>query len=166
MQLTQKEKMILEEQKSQEQLCIEKYEHGVQNATCPELKQLFTTLGSGEKQHLNTITSILGGTVPAMNQSQGGGQSGQGGQTQMPNVGTGTTGTQAKTMPYNKKDAMLCQDALATEKFVSGVYNTGVFEFRDTNIRQALNHIQKEEQEHGEKLYNYMASHGYYNTQS
>ncbi|HBM76400.1 MAG TPA: spore coat protein, partial [Clostridiaceae bacterium] len=37
--------------------------------------------------------------------------------------------------------------------------------FRDPNMRQALNHIQKEEQEHGEAIYNYMESKGMYNVQ-
>ncbi|WP_334307029.1 spore coat protein [Intestinibacter bartlettii] len=30
-------------------------------------------------------------------------------------------------------------------------------------MRQVLNHIQKEEQEHGEEIYNYMNKHGMYN---
>ncbi|WP_334299750.1 spore coat protein [Terrisporobacter sp.] len=30
-------------------------------------------------------------------------------------------------------------------------------------MRQVLNHIQKEEQDHGEKIYNYMNQHGMYN---
>ena len=66
---------------------------------------------------------------------------------------------------YNEHDKMLCSDSLSTEKFVSSTYNTAIFEFRDKNIRQVLNHIQKEEQEHGEKIYNYMASHGMYQVQ-
>ena len=48
---------------------------------------------------------------------------------------------------YNEHDKMLCSDSLSTEKFVSSTYNTAIFEFRDKNIRQVLNHIQKEEQE-------------------
>lgn len=66
-------------------------------------------------------------------------------------------------MNYNEGDKLLCQDALSTEKYVSSTYNTSIFEFRDTNIRQVLNHIQKEEQEHGEQIYNYMNKHGMYN---
>ena len=66
---------------------------------------------------------------------------------------------------YDKHDKMLCSDSLSTEKFVSSTYNTAIFEFRDKNIRQILNHIQKEEQEHGEQIYNYMASHGMYQVQ-
>ena len=52
------------------------------------------------------------------------------------------------------------KDALDTEKHVSGVYDTCIFEFTDAGARQALNHIQKEEQEHGQMLYDYMACHG------
>jgi spore coat protein CotF len=64
-----------------------------------------------------------------------------------------------------KNDADLCNDILMTEKFVSGAYDTAIFEFRDPNIRQTLNHIQKEEQEHGESVFNYMDSAGLYNPQ-
>jgi demethoxyubiquinone hydroxylase (CLK1/Coq7/Cat5 family) len=77
-------------------------------------------------------------------------------------AGISTLSDSAGTNNKNKKDAMLCHDALATEKYASALYNTGIFEFKDTNIRQTLNHIQKEEQEHGEQIYNYMAGHGYY----
>ena len=37
-------------------------------------------------------------------------------------------------------------DVLMTEKYISGTYDTVIFEFRDTNTRDVLNHIQKEEQ--------------------
>ena len=43
---------------------------------------------------------------------------------------------------------------------MSSVYDTCIFEFTDANAREALNHIQKEEQEHGQMLYDYMAAHG------
>ncbi len=61
-----------------------------------------------------------------------------------------------------QKDAYLCQDALSTEKHVSATYNTCIFEFTDCKVREALNHIQKEEQQHGEQLYNYMSANGMY----
>ena len=63
----------------------------------------------------------------------------------------------------NQNDAMICQDLLTTEKYVSGAYDTTIFECVDTNVRNALNHIQKEEQQHGEGIFNYMLSHGMYN---
>ena len=48
------------------------------------------------------------------------------------------------------------------EKHVSSLYDISVFEFSDTNMRKALNHIQAEEQQHGEKLYAYMNANGMY----
>ena len=65
----------------------------------------------------------------------------------------------------NVQDADFCTDLLMTEKYVSNAYNTAVFEFTDTNARQALNHIQKEEQQHGEGIFNYMQKKGLYQVQ-
>ncbi|MDO4732875.1 MAG: spore coat protein, partial [Bacillota bacterium] len=60
-------------------------------------------------------------------------------------------------------DSYLCSDALSTEKHVSAAYNTCIFEFRDQNVRNALNHLQKEEQQHGKMVYDYMSANGMYN---
>jgi spore coat protein CotF len=62
----------------------------------------------------------------------------------------------------SQTDAVMCEDLLSTEKYVSSTYNTAIFEFRDPGVRQVLNHIQKEEQEHGLGIYSYMANHGMY----
>ncbi len=50
-----------------------------------------------------------------------------------------------------------------TEKYVSSTYDTAIFEQADSNVRQVLNHIQKEEQGHGEGIFKYMQSKGMYN---
>ena len=73
------------------------------------------------------------------------------------------SGAQAGMTGQN--DQNLCNDLLMTEKYVSNTYDTAIFEFTDSNIRQVLNHIQKEEQQHGEGIFNYMQSHGMYNPQ-
>jgi spore coat protein CotF len=62
----------------------------------------------------------------------------------------------------NQRDVDLCYDLLNTEKYVSSTYDTVIFECKDKNVRQALNHIQKEEQEHGEAIFNYLQSKGAY----
>ena len=88
-------------------------------------------------------------------------QSGQRGQVQQQsNMQSNSQGQN-----YNQQDATLCEHMLMTEKYVSDAYNTTIFEFRDPNIRQVLNHIQKEEQEHGEGIFSYMQQHGMYNPQ-
>lgn len=153
--LTQKERYLLEDQKSQEELCIKKYNNYAEQAQCQELKQLCKQLAQQEQQHLNTINQILNGQVPNLNQQQSQQQNQQNWSMQ-----SETTGQSGLT---NQQDADLCVDLLSTEKYVSGVYDTAIFEFRDPKIRQVLNHIQKEEQQHGEQIFNYMQSKGMYN---
>jgi len=157
MQLSQKETSFLKDLKDQEQICVEKYKKYAADASDAQLKQLFTQLGQKEQQHLETINQIMGGTVPQM--QAGGGQQQQQQKQQQPMQQA------ASASPDMQKDKYLCTDALSTEKHVSSVYDTAVFEFKDTNIRNALNHIQSEEQQHGEQIYNYMAQNGMYAAQ-
>ena len=147
MKLTQKESMLLQDLKTSEEICIEKYGQYAQKAEDQALSDLFMTLRSKEQEHLDTINKLIQGKVPMMAGGQQGGQSqpGDGKEAQKSN---------------SKTDEYLLQDALDTEKHVSSVYDTCIFEFTDPGARQALNHIQKEEQEHGQMLYDYMAAHG------
>ncbi len=168
--LTQKERYLLEDQKTQEELCIKKYYNYAEQAQDPQLKQLCLELAKQEEQHLNTINQILSGQIPNMAQQQGqqgqqGQQRQQGQQQGSQNMSMQGMSSSGQTGLVNQQDADLCTDLLSTEKYVSGTYDIAIFEFRDTNIRKALNHIQKEEQEHGEKIFNYMQSKGMYNVQ-
>ena len=151
MKLTQKESMLLQDLKTSEEICIEKYGQYAQKAEDQALADLFLTIRSKEEEHLKTINSLISGTVPMMAGGQPGGQSGSQSQP-----GNG----QAAQKSNSKTDEYLLRDALDTEKHVSAVYDTCIFEFTDAGARQALNHIQKEEQEHGQMLYDYMACHG------
>ena len=148
MKLTQKESMLLQDLKTSEEICIEKYGQYAQRAEDRALADLFLTIRAKEEEHLKTIDSLMGGTVPMM----GGG--GQGSQQSQPGDG------KAAEKSHSKNDEYLLKDALDTEKHVSAVYDTCIFEFTDAGARQALNHIQKEEQEHGQMLYDYMTAHG------
>ena len=146
MKLTQKETTLLKDLKASEELCIEKYGTYAERAEDPELKALFETIRTAELQHLSTIESLMQGTVPM----RGGGQ--QSGEA------SACCGGCNKTASRN--DEFLCHDALDTEKHVSSLYDTCIFESTDAGARDALNHIQKEEQEHGKRLYDYMSCHG------
>lgn len=157
-QLTQKETMLLKDLKSHEELCITKYNDYASKTRDTQLKEMFSKHAQSEQQHLNTINTILSGQIPNMQQSGG---------TAANNTSTPAQNNTAAAQPNlnNPMDANLCSDLLMTEKYVSGTYDTSIFEFRDANIRQALNHIQKEEQQHGEDIFNYMQSKGMYNPQ-
>ncbi|MGI6226890.1 MAG: spore coat protein [Peptococcales bacterium] len=164
MNLSTKERLLLEDQKSHEELCIQKYSNYANMASCQELKDIFNNNALIEQQHLNSINQLLSGQIPDTNsqqgQQQGSGnqqqQSGgnqQQGQSFMPN---------ANQQNYTQSDKDLCTDMLSTEKYVSGTYDTTIFEFRDPQIRNVLNHIQKEEQQHGEAIFTYMNNNGMY----
>ena len=153
---TQKETMLLNDLKTHEQICIEKYQNYAGQAQDTELKQLFSTYAGQEQQHLDTLNQISAGQVPNMQQQDQQQQGQQVQQNTQPGVNAGMV---------NQNDAALCNDVLMTEKYVSSSYNTAIFEFRDTNVRKALNHIQKEEQQHGEGVFNYMQKKGMYQVQ-
>ncbi|MDD4565362.1 MAG: spore coat protein [Eubacteriales bacterium] len=157
-QLTQKERMLLEDMKKEEELCIMKYNSYAQQATDPALQQMFNQIANVEHEHFDTINQILQGNQPNTGQSKGG-QTAKSGQSGQINLGQ-SQGTQS-----NSSDKYLLQDMLSTEKYVSSSYNTSIFECTKPNIRQALQHIQQEEQNHGEQLFQYMNSHGMYQPQ-
>ena len=144
MTLTQKEHSLLKDAKGQEELCIAKYQKYSDMAKAPELKSLFSSMAQVEQNHLQTVTSMMDGNVP-----------------QPPQKLENSNNDHCTPANYaneddRKSDALLCQDMLTTEKHVSSLYDTSIFEFTNPQARQVLNHIQAEEQQHGEQLYAYM----------
>lgn len=153
MNLSQKETMLLKDMAEQEKLCAEKYNRYSNEACDSSLKSLFSELQKTEENHEQTINQILSGTVPQI----------PAGASCAPKAPTSSSSP--RQSPAEKQsDQYLCTDALSMEKHVSSVYDTGIFESRDENLRSVLNHIQKEEQQHGEAIYNYMAQNGMYQT--
>ena len=150
MNLTAKEKSLLEDIKTNEQLCIDKYTRYSEKASKQQLKDIFNEIKQAEISHLNTVTEILNGVEPNVGSSSG--------------FNASAVEKEADYSEQDKEnDKYLCQDALSTEKYVSGAYDTSIFEFAQAPLRNVLNGIQKAEQQHGEKIYNYMAANGMYN---
>lgn len=151
MQLSQKEMDLLKDLKGQEKLCVEKYSQHAQAARDNQLKQLLNDIGSVEQRHLDTITQMEKGTVPQTSQQS----------SQKPTGGFTATYTMGDNED-KKNDCYICSDLLATEKHVSSLYDTCIFEFKDEQLRTTLNHIQSEEQEHGKLIYDYMSKNNMY----
>ena len=147
--LTEKECGLLKDMKAQEELCIRKYNKYAEEAKSPKLSELFTNMAKIEGSHLCTINGLLEGNEP---------------ECPKPISADNTLCERYEySSPEDRKlDAFLCQDMLSMEKHVSSVYNTGVFEFKSPAARKMLNHIQAEEQQHGEWLYAYMEANGTY----
>jgi predicted metal-dependent hydrolase len=75
-QLSQKERMILQDLKGQEELCIVKYKKYSEQAQETQLKQLLNTISTQEQKHYDTVNGMLQGQEPNMGgqQQQGQGQ--------------------------------------------------------------------------------------------
>lgn len=66
MELTNKEKMLLEDQLKAEYMCMNKYRAYAAQAVDPEIKHLFELVAKQEEKHANTIKMLLqqGGFSP------------------------------------------------------------------------------------------------------
>ncbi len=156
--LSQKESMMLQDQQKHEEMCVQKYQNYARQAHDPQLQQMFNSMARQEQQHLNTVNQLLSGQIPNLQQNQ---QNQSQGQSQYAQANT-QYNTQSTA---SQDDIGMCNDMLATEKYISGTYDTTIFECTNANARQVLNHIQKEEQQHGEAIFNYLQSQGMYNVQ-
>ncbi len=148
MMLTQKEMSLMKDLKDQEKLCIDKYTKHSSCAKDPQLKNLFSQLATAEQQHLDGLCQMETGTVPQPSQSN----------QALPTF----TAFHTSETPEKKEDCYLCTDVLSGEKEVSKLYDTCIFEFTDENARTYLNSIQKQEQNHGKMIYDYMSVNNMY----
>ena len=149
MVLTEKEAGLLKDMKSQEELCIKKYNKYKEEAKCPKLSELFASIATAESEHLKTVNEIMSGKEPASPKPLS--------ENNAMCVACDYSSTADKDA-----DCYLISDLLSTEKHVSSLYNISVFEFNSPAVRKMLSHIQAEEQQHGEKLYAFMKANGMY----
>lgn len=143
--LTEKQKSLVQDLQDQEQLCIQKYEHGGEQARDRELKQLFQNIQESEQEHYNSLSQLLTGTCPSLNSNL--------------NMANDYNPNPTYTGSFNQEDKefdkFLCGDCIATEKYVSSAYNNDLFQFAETDVRRLFNDIQTEEQQHAEMIYKY-----------
>lgn len=150
MVLKEKEQTTIEDLRTQEQSCIEKYHRYGQQAKDPVLKDLFDRLEKEEQHHYDSLGQVLNGQVPQCNVND------RDGAEYQPKA-TYDTMTNSED---KKNDCFLATDCIGTEKMVSGEYNSNVFVFEDSNLRKLLADIQVEEQNHAEMLYKYKTVNG------
>jgi spore coat protein CotF len=143
--LTEKEKTVIKDLQTQEQTCIEKYKKYGKEAKDPVLQELFNKIEKEEQKHYDSLNQVLNGIVPSCNCNDDDGK----------NYSPAATYKSGINDEAKKADCFLATDCIATEKLVSGEYNTEVFAFGDTSVRKLLADIQVEEQNHAEMLYKY-----------
>jgi rubrerythrin len=142
-QLTQKERSLLQDQLKHEEICIEKYYNYALQSQNPELSNMFNKFAEQEQAHYNTISQLLQGQEPNLS-----------GPSDNNPYNSRIEGKQ--TGLINEDDRKVCQDMLMTEAFVSNSYDQAIFQAVNSVVKQALQHIQREEQQHGEGLQSYL----------
>ena len=148
--LSEKETAAIEDLRTQEQSCINKYAMYQKEAKDPVLRELFQTLEKEERKHYDSLTQVLEGRVPSCDCNDSKGR----------DYNPKATYDQMTNSEDKKHDCFLATDCIGTEKLVSGEYNTDVFVFGDSSIRKLLADIQIEEQNHAEMLWKYKAVNG------
>ncbi|HZK34051.1 MAG TPA: ferritin-like domain-containing protein, partial [Bacillota bacterium] len=110
MNLSQKERLLLEDQMSHEEICIQKYNNYAAQAQDPELKQMFQAYAQQEQEHYDTLNQMLSGQVPNMQQqAQQEQQQAQGQQKQQQAQGQqAQQGQQGMQAMQDQSDETLC----------------------------------------------------------
>lgn len=152
-QLSQQERKVLEDHKKHEEVCIRKYEQYAEQAGDPQLRSMFYQFADQERQHYRSLDHLLQGRQPTVGDQSGRQQ--RSGPPDGPAAENRHDGRQQRD-----SDALMCRDAMMMEKFISDSYDGGIFGSTNPVVRQTLQHIQREEQEHGEGLLNYLQDHG------
>jgi spore coat protein CotF len=143
--LTEKEKYIIEDLKSQEELCIQKYAFYENMAYDPELKALFKDIKKKEEEHYQSLTNVLNGEVIESDVND----------YSAKNYRPKANYHQNSAQEEKDHDSFLCTDSITMEKYVSGAYNFDLFQFGNNKLRKLLADIEVEEQNHAEMLYKY-----------
>lgn len=148
--LNEYEQNEIKELAKEEKTCMEKYHRYQEQAKDTELKNLFAELEKKERKHYESLQDVLRGKVSKVDCND------RSGQSYRP-VATYKNGENSED---KNADCFLAVDAIGTEKMISGDYNTGIFAFSQSEVRNLLADIQIEEQNHAEMLYKYRMVNG------
>lgn len=143
MKLNPKELQLITELKNQEELCVQKYDFYAAQAKDPELQSLFKKILKYEQTHYDMLNDMVNGVIPQI-------------KIKTP---VATKYEPKKTHPGDQAskdfDKFLCTDVIATEKYVATTYNNDLFYFASTDVRNVLNSIMTDEQNHAEMIWKY-----------
>ena len=161
--LTNKERFLLEGEKYQQQLAIDKYNNFALQAADPILKTIFSNLSEIEENHLNMVNEMLQGRIPQINT-----------QTLHPyytntsslsneylNIGNMTITSMDNS--FDDGDKIICFDALTTEELLHSTYSASSLEFEESEYKNILSKIIDDKKNSLQYLNDYMTKKGMYN---
>ena len=162
--LTNKEKFLLEGEKYQHQLAIDKYNNYVAQSQDSILKNLFSNLVKIEEKHLSIINEMLKGQVPQINTESIHPyyENSSINSNDLFNIGNIILSS-INTNHYEDGDKIICFDALTTEELLYSTSSSASLEFKNTEFEDALKYIINEKSENIKYISTYMSKRGMYN---
>lgn len=163
--LTTKERLLLEGEKYQQQLVIDKYNDYALQAQDNCLKSLFSNLVKVEEKHLNMLDEMLQGKVPQINKEilHPYYENNSISSNDYINIGNITLTSLDDNSSYIDGDKIMCFDALTTEELIHSTCSASSLEFEKTEFENILKYIIEEKSENLKYLNNYMIKKGMYN---
>ena len=163
--LSSKEKFLLEGEKYQQQLAMDKFNDFTLHAKDDNLKTLFSNLSKIEESHLNLIDEMLQGKVPLINNKSIHPyyESNTFNSNNYLSVGGIMLTSLDNNYSYEDGDKIICFDALTTEELLHYTYNISKSEFEKSEFNDIFEFIINEKNENIKYINEYMNKKGMYN---
>lgn len=163
--LTSKERFLLEGEKYQQQLAIDKYNDYALQAQDSTLKNLFSDLVNIEEKHLHMIDDMLQGKIPEINKKyiHPRYENNSISSNNYINIGNITLTSMDDNNNYEDGDKVICFDALTTEELLYSTSSASSLEFKESEFHNVLKYIIDEKSENLKYINDYMSKKGMYN---
>lgn len=163
--LTIKERFLLEGEKYQHLLAIDKFNDYALQSQDTYLKQLFSNLVKVEEKHLKIFDDMLQGEIPQINNEVFHPYYSDNiiNSNDYINVSNITLTSINDNHMYNDGDKIICFDALTTEELLHSTTSVSSLEFENTAFESILKYIINEKSENIKYLNDYMNKKGMYN---
>lgn len=163
--LTTKERFLLEGEKYQQLIAIDKFNDYALQSQDAYLKQLFSNLVKIEEKHLKMFDDMLQGEIPQINNKIFHPYYSNNiiNSNDYINVNNITLTSIDDNNTYNDVDKIICFDALTTEELLHSTTSVSSLEFEDSVFENFLKYIINEKSENIKYLNDYMNKKGMYN---
>lgn len=161
--LTNKERFLLEGEKYQQQLAIDKYNNFALQAADPILKTIFSNLSEIEENHLNMVNEMLQGRIPQINTQNLHPYYTNTSSLSNEYLNIGNMTITSMDNSFDDGDKIICFDALTTEELLHSTYSASSLEFEESEYKNILSKIIDDKKNSLQYLNDYMIKKGMYN---
>ena len=161
--LTNKERFLLEGEKYQQQLARDKYNNFSLQAADPILKTIFSNLSEIEENHLNMVNEMLQGRIPQINTQNLHPYYTNTSSLSNEYLNIGNMTITSMDNSFDDGDKIICFDALTTEELLHSTYSASSLEFEESEYKNILSKIIDDKKNSLQYLNDYMIKKGMYN---